>query len=165
MGDAVLVLVRIDDRLLHGQVITAWVPFLTADSLIVACDEAYENSLMRNFITSLGQDGLRVSVRRVRDACMDIKTEQLAGQRVILILSCLEDALKVYDGGIRFSSLNIGNLHHEISGRRLAPSVIINSDDEGILDKLEGLGVAIDIRDIPTRAAVPYRATQSDRVR
>lgn len=151
-----LLLVRIDDRLLHGQVITAWVPYLKADSLLVASDEVYNNSLMRDFITSLGHQGLRVSVKRVRDVCMDIRTGALAKERLIIILSSIEDAMRIYEDGVRFTSLNIGNIHHEIDGRKLSPSVIINREDERILERLRALGVTIDIRDLPTRAAVPF---------
>ncbi len=151
-----MLLVRIDDRLLHGQVITAWVPYLKADSLLVASDEVYNNSLMRDFITSLGHQGLRVSVKRVRDVCMDIRTGALAKERLIIILSSIEDAMRIYEDGVRFTSLNIGNIHHEIDGRKLSPSVIINREDERILERLRALGVTIDIRDLPTRAAVPF---------
>ncbi len=151
-----ILLVRIDDRLLHGQVMTAWVPYLKADSLLVASDEAYNNSLMRDFITSLGHKGLRVTVKRIKDVCMDLKAGSVDDERLIIILSNIEDAMKIYEAGVRFSSLNLGNIHHEIDGRRLSPSVIINRDDERILQRLRAMGVSIEIRDLPTRAAVPF---------
>lgn len=151
-----IILVRVDDRLLHGQIICAWVPFIKADSLVVASDEAAGDSLVSEIIESCGCKGLSVHVKKVTDAIDYITKNGSGAERVILIVGDLRDALRIYQEGFRFNSLNLGNIHHEDNGRKITPSVIINSEDEKIIKKLEESGVAIDIRDVPASSSVPY---------
>ena len=51
----------------------------------------------------------------------------------------LKDALRIYAGGIRFTALNIGNIHHE-NGRRITPYVIVDGADEDILRRFRQMG-------------------------
>lgn len=151
-----VILVRVDDRLLHGQIICAWVPFTKATSLIVASDEAASDSLVSEIIESCGCNGdLAVRVKSVPDTIMFAKTHD-DSERAILITGDLRDAMRVYEGGIRFSTLNLGNIHHEDDGRRITSSVIVNREDEALLERFEGLGVKIDIRDVPASAPATY---------
>lgn len=149
-----LTLVRVDDRLLHGQIICAWVPFVKADSLVVASDEAAGDTLISEIIESCGCKGLNVNVRKIDDAVKCVKRTEK--DRIILIVGNLADAMRVYEQGLRFTTLNLGNIHHEDSGRKITPSVIVNREDEEIIGKFRSLGVSIEIRDVPASSASPY---------
>ncbi len=151
-----VIFVRVDDRLLHGQIICSWVPYLKADSLIVCSDEAASDKLLSGIMSECSSDGLSVHVDRVDDAVRRMRQAQGNGARTILVVGALKDAIKVYDAGLAFSSLNIGNVHHEDRGRRITQSVILDSEDEAIIQRLADRGVKIDIRDVPTRPAVEY---------
>lgn len=144
--------VRVDDRLLHGQIICAWVPHVKADSLIVASDEAAGDSLVSEIMGACSCDGLSVDVCGV-DSVAD-RTNH--GRKAILILGSLSDAMRAYEGGVKFTALNIGNVHHEENGRRVAPSVILSAEDDLIIEKFISLGVAIDIRDVPAGTPAKY---------
>lgn len=152
--------VRVDDRLLHGQIICAWVPHVKADSLIVASDEAAGDSLVAEIMGACSCDSLKVEVYRLDGLAG--RTDH--GRKVILIFGSLADAMRAYSGGVKFAALNIGNVHHEVNGRKVAPSVILNVEDDEIIEKFIALGVAIDIRDVPTGSAAKYtpRKRQSD---
>ena len=160
-----IILVRVDDRLLHGQIICSWVPYLHADALLVASDEAASDSLTRDIISSCGCEGLDVVVKGVSEMVTDLKSDGLRSRRVILIVADLKDAVRVYDGGVSFKTLNIGNLHHRDNGRELSPSVIINSEDERILERFTALGVEIDIRAVPTGPSSKYAVKDKGDVR
>lgn len=149
-----LTLVRVDDRLLHGQIICAWVPFVKADSLVVASDEAAGDTLISEIIESCGCKGLSVNVRKIDDAVKCVKRTEK--ERIILIVGNLADAMRVYDQGLRFTTLNLGNIHHEDSGRKITPSVIVNREDEEIIGRFKSLGVSIEIRDVPASSSSPY---------
>lgn len=149
-----LTLVRVDDRLLHGQIICAWVPFVKADSLVVASDEAAGDTLISEIIESCGCKGLNVNVRKIDDAVKCVKRTEK--DRIILIVGNLADAMRVYEQGLRFTTLNLGNIHHEDSGRKITPSVIVNREDEEIIGKFRSLGVSIEIRDVPASSSSPY---------
>lgn len=150
-------LVRVDDRLLHGQTLYAWVPFLKADAVVIASDDLDRDAVLRAVRYVLTGMELRVIVKNVDDAVKEIHTEGLADSRVMLVVSDLRDAMRLYKGQVTFRSLNIGNIHHMARGRKVSRSVILNSQDEEIIEEFERLGVAIDIREIPTSSPVPYQ--------
>lgn len=152
-----VILVRVDDRLLHGQIICSWVPHIKADALVVASDEAARDSLVSEIISSCGHKGLSVCVKSIKDAVAHVNSGE-CGVRVILIVGGLLDAMAVYEEGFRFETLNLGNIHHEEDGREVTPSIIINREDEEIIRRFESLGVRMDIRDVPASAPARHGA-------
>ncbi|MBI5344048.1 MAG: PTS sugar transporter subunit IIB [Deltaproteobacteria bacterium] len=149
-------LVRVDDRLLHGQIICAWVPYMKADSIIVASDEAAGDSLVRDIMRACGHKGLRVEVRGIADIIHDLSSGAPDGRRAILIVATLKEAMRIYEEGLKFKTLNVGNVHHDADGRVIAPSVVLDREDEAILEKFAGFGVAVDIRDVPVSSPAGY---------
>lgn len=157
-------LVRVDDRLLHGQIICSWVPFVDADVLIVASDEAAADRDLKDIMGSCAHPGLRVEVKKVDEIAGELASSGTAEGNVILILADLKDALRVYEQGVRFKTLNIGNLHHDSNGREITPSVIIDDKDEEILERLVADGVGIDIRNVPASKPAAYSPRKEEGV-
>ncbi|MBI5587279.1 MAG: PTS sugar transporter subunit IIB [Deltaproteobacteria bacterium] len=153
-----LTLVRVDDRLLHGQIICAWVPFVKADSLIVASDEAAGDSLISEIIESCGCKGLNVCVKKIADAVRCVSGAEK--ERIILIVGNLADAMRVYEKGLKFSKLNLGNIHHDDNGKKITPSVTVNPEDEEIIGRFTEMGVSVEIRDVPASSSSPYHESK-----
>lgn len=151
-----ITLIRVDDRLLHGQIVCTWVPFVRANALIVASDEAASDSLVRDIMASCGYEGLSVAVESIDEVVRHISSGGDGDSRTILVVGGLKDAMRIYEAGMKFETLNIGNIHHGDNGRTLSPSVIIDCEDEAIIERFERMGVRIDIRDVPTSVAVVY---------
>ncbi|MBI5287190.1 MAG: PTS sugar transporter subunit IIB [Deltaproteobacteria bacterium] len=144
-----LVLVRVDDRLLHGQVMETWVPFCKATCVIVANEEASRDRIQRIALESCATEGVAVKVRGLKGLAEDINSGGLAMERIVILVSTLQDAMKVYSEGLRFSSINIGNLHHNGKTRRITPSVYLDKEDEEIVLRFKGLGIEVDVRAVP----------------
>ncbi len=151
-----ILLTRVDDRLLHGQVLGAWVPFIKADLLLVASDDAAADSFKSAVMRACGDCDLEVDVRGIDDATKAILNGEYDLPRVVLVLGDLKDAMRLYEKGFQFPSINIGNIHHSSDGRKLCMSVSVDALDDDILEKLSANGVKIDIRDLPTRPPTKY---------
>ena len=149
-------LVRVDDRLLHGQVLRAWVPSTEADLLVVASDEAASDAFRTSVMKACSEEGLRVFVRKVDDVAGESRGGAFETHRVIIIVKDLSDAMRLTKSGVEFSSLNIGNLHHTGGGRALTKTVIVDEADEKLIEDFENMGVEIDIRDTPAMSPVKY---------
>lgn len=147
--------------MLHGQIICAWVPFYHADLLIVASDNAASDTLLKGILLSCARNGLGVEVLKIAEATTELLGDLHNDDRVILVVGNLADALRLFEGGVTFKSLNLGNIHHsgEASGRALTESVTVDAEDESMLARLAGMGVEIEIRDVPTTESVPYSST------
>ncbi len=155
-------LVRVDDRLLHGQIVCAWAPHMGADYLVVASDEAAGDSLTRDIIASCSHKDLAVEVKKIDEVVGGCAANDDETHKGILVVGNLPDAMRVYESGVEFDTLNIGNVHHDDGGRSLTPSVILNTDDDEIIEKFIELGVSIDIRNVPSSSPLEYRARGAD---
>jgi len=159
-----IVLVRVDDRLLHGQIICSWVPHLKADALIVASDDAVKDVMTNQIMKACACGELSVTVLSVDEAIGRARRCAESGdERAIVILGDIKDALRLYKGGVRFNSLNLGNVHHESGGRVFSSSVALNLEDEACIGELEAGGVEIDIRDVPGRSPANYNHRTEER--
>ncbi|HHL39029.1 MAG TPA: PTS mannose/fructose/sorbose transporter subunit IIB [Deltaproteobacteria bacterium] len=151
-----LKLIRVDDRLIHGQVVAAWVPFVKADVVIVASDEAAADSFQCTVLRSCAHKGLAVIVTTIRGAVEAVNSGTFRDSNLMVVTACLRDAMRLYDSGLRFSTLNIGNIHHDGDAREVTESVRITVEEEHILERFEGLGVRVDIRDVPSRPSKSF---------
>ncbi len=151
-----MLLVRVDDKLLHGQVLGAWAPSLGAKLLIVASDEVATDSLRSAVMRACAEQDLDVVVSPVDDVADAIVSGALDASQAILVVSAISEAYRLYEQGLRFNKLNIGNVHHKEDGRKICLSVILDPEDEDLIERFEEAGVEIDIRDLPTREPVEY---------
>ena len=145
------VLVRVDDRLVHGQITTSWVPYMKAEKILVASDEVAGDPLRRGAIGCCAYSGLAIVIKNVEESVLVAGSEDFIESRTILLISELADAMRLYTGGMEFKSLNVGNIYHGTGECRvITPSICIDGNDEEILERFLDLGVEIDLRDVPS---------------
>ncbi|MBI3753805.1 MAG: PTS sugar transporter subunit IIB [Deltaproteobacteria bacterium] len=152
-----IVLVRVDDRMVHGQIMEAWAPFCMATSIIVASDEAKKDRIRKIAIESCSSKALAIKVEGIEEALRDVTSEDMNKERVIIIFSTLKELLQACNKGFRVSHVNIGNMHHyNGKGRMITQSVYIDEEDEVILRSLLKLGIELDIRAVPSDKRIAY---------
>lgn len=150
-----ILLVRVDDRLLHGQIMAKWVPHMGGNTILVASDETSGDPVACSFIEACSEEELEVYVRSVKgsvDFVGDLNLKD-GDRRIIFVVSSIEDARRAYDYGLTFDSLNIGNIHHCGKGngcREISTSVTLDSNDDAIIEEFCTLGVRVYIQDLPT---------------
>lgn len=148
---------RVDDRLIHGQTMCAWVPYVDATSLVVASDDVAADKVKSSIMTSCCCDEIDVCVKSVDELLDDPNKECLQGERVLLIVGDIKDAMRLYEGGVKFETLNIGNLHYKEETKQVSRTVSFDKEDEAIISDLSGAGVNIDIREVPDSEPVEFK--------
>lgn len=144
-----ITLVRVDDRLVHGQVITCWVPTTGADVIVVASDKAASSEIWRAAIACCATDGLAVFVETVEAAVGLVGGEAMAPRRVIVITGSIADALRLKRLGLAYGSLNVGNVHASDGCVDKTPSVCLGPADLDALAGLDALGVSVEYAAVP----------------
>ncbi len=151
------VLFRVDERLIHGQVVVGWGRRLDPKQIIVVSDsishEPNEQDIYRT--------GLPASIEAVfwslDEAIEGLSTVLSSGQSVIVLTEDLETMLSLANGGVPIAEVNVGGLYADQGRTRLLPYVWFGAEDERQLCELEALGVRVIAQDLPTAAPVRLR--------
>ncbi len=145
-----VVLVRVDDRLIHGQILESWVPFYGATMLIVASDRAVGNLIQCTAMRLAVPESIDLLVEGVDQLAHEMKQGQILGDRVILLVESVHDALRICQKGWIFSRLNLGNQRSCEDGVRISDSVVLDSTAMEELEKLYEFGVEITVQSVPS---------------
>ena len=144
-------LVRVDNRLLHGQILETWIPRLRIDEVVVADDEAASSSLARAAMTLCVPPGLPVRVVAVGEVPW---TELAASSRRTLVLVReIASLSKARASGLSPSlarTVNVGNVHFGPSRRPVTPSVFLAPSELEDLRDLSRAGFELEVRAIPS---------------
>ena len=150
-----VILARIDDRLIHGQVVEGWVNFLKATCIMVADDRVAANPLQRSIMEISAPEGLKVIIGTVADICDRLRSPSPEGERAIVLFSNPADVLRALQAGLDCAAVNLGGLHF-VPGKRKIMDVC--AVDDADLDALNGIlqrGVRVDVQTVPTEKPQP----------
>jgi len=144
-----LLLIRVDDRLLHGQVTQGWGSVLNPDRFVVANDEVAGDEWEREMYELSAPEGGVVSVVTIAETGERIREWIEAGEDILLLIENPSDALDLYRSGLTFDELNMGGLHHRNGRKRILPYICLDRDDIEALTALRDHGVAVECADVP----------------
>ena len=145
-----LSLVRIDDRLIHGQLVLGWARVLKADRIVVANDRIAANEWERRLYAASVPPHVGVSFAPVEHA----GRASSEGQSVVLLFESVADLHRAFQSGARFEEVNVGGLHYREGTSEVLPYVYLSEEDRAVLKGLAEGGVRLIARDIPGNPAV-----------
>jgi len=143
-----ILLTRIDNRLVHGQVGVTWVNHLGANLIVVANDEVSEDEVQQDLMEMVvpGSIGIRFfSIQTTIDVIHNAADEQ----HIFLVVKTPQDVLRLVEGGVPIEKVNIGNMHFSQGKTQLFSTVSVDEDDKRALRKLRDLGVKLEVRRVP----------------
>ena len=141
--------VRIDNRLIHGQVIETWIPYTRAKHLLVVNDEFADDVLRQQIATLAVPDRISVDFIHVSEI-VDFARNNPMPETLIIVADC-EDAKRIHDEGFMFESINIGNLHYSPGKKQLCDHIAISNDDEECLKFFANEEITLDFRCVPNQ--------------
>lgn len=147
-----IVLTRIDNRLIHGQVATQWSGVLGINLLLVANDEVAGNQMRQGLMNMAAPSYAQTRFFTIQKT-IDIIHKASASQKIFIICETPQDVLKLVEGGVPIKKVNIGNMHMAEGKRQVATSVAVDDSDVAAFKKLQELGVELEIKRVPDTAA------------
>ncbi len=142
-------LVRIDDRLIHGQVCVAWGTCLLIDRIVLVNDDVAHTEWKRSLYTEADAMGAAISVFDVEGFGRELAAGAWQGEKVIVVVGTPLDARLLLEHGLAVKSVNIGGMHHSEGKREVLPYVYVDDDDRRELLAIAAGGVALEARDVP----------------
>jgi mannose/fructose/N-acetylgalactosamine-specific phosphotransferase system component IIB len=140
--------VRIDSRLIHGQVVEAWLPVLKVGRVVVADDEASESPLMRAAMGLAVPPGIEVDISRLDD--VPFAQLEKDNVRTLVLVRDIPALLRARSRGLAARRVNLGNIHHGPGRRPVSASVYLTADELQQLRALDGSGVELEVRGVPS---------------
>lgn len=150
-----LVLVRIDERLIHGQVVAVWLRALGADRIVIVDDPTARDEFLREVLVLAAPPGVPVEVLDVADGARRC-TELAAGpDRTIVLLRSPKAALALRQAGVPLDVLNLGGLGAGPGRSRLYKTISASRDELADLRALEALGTRVEIQIVADDRPIP----------
>jgi len=148
--------VRVDDRLLHGQVVVGWGQTLGVAPLLLVSDRVAKDDELSLTFRRLIPEELRGDIVPVTDAAERWVRGEFKNTRVMLVIETPVDALKMVRLGAPMKVLTLGGLHFREGREEFLPYVFLSDWDRTTLQELRALGVRIQCQDLPTSKPIPY---------
>lgn len=144
-----ILLTRIDNRLIHGQVATQWSSYLGANLLLVANDKVAGDPMRQGLMDMAAPAGAQTRYFTI-EKTINIIGKAADRQLIFIICENPQDVLKLVEGGVPIKKVNIGNMHMAEGKRQVAGVVAVDDADIAAFKKLQELGVELEIQKVPT---------------
>jgi mannose/fructose/N-acetylgalactosamine-specific phosphotransferase system component IIB len=151
------ILIRVDNRLVHGQILEAWVPFLKAVSIIVVNDEVAGDLFRESVIRMVVPSYIELYVFDVEEFSKSCSYENWKFGRSIVLFDTIGDALSAYTQGFAYDRINIGNVHDGEGKCCVSSSIFLDRKEAEALRTLVDSGVTVEIQCIPSDRPVDFR--------
>lgn len=148
-----IVLTRIDDRLLHGQVVVSWIPFSKADEVVIVDDEYSKDEFMSQIIKNAAPNNIDVKVLSTEEASSYLKSDD-NGSRILILSRYIENVDELIKSNVAIDSLNVGGLGSGKGRERCLNSIHLNRDEINLLKNMEKRGIKVELKTLPKDRAV-----------
>lgn len=132
---------RVDDRLIHGQVAMTWSKQLRVQGIMVANDDAAQDPTQKMALQMAVPSGIRVLIKPVDEIIRMLNYPRAADMRILVLTRTIKDALKIQKNVGKIDFLNIGNVGRfdgiDASEKKvLTPTIMLTQDEILALKRL-----------------------------
>ena len=147
-----VILTRIDDRLLHGQVAFAWTKSLGVDAILVANDNAATDPITTMAIKMAAPNGVKLAIKTVKEGIELLNNPKSEKVKIFVVVKNTEDAALIAKEGKGINLVNVGGIKKQEGKRMLTKAVFVDDKDITNLRSIEELGIEVEVRQVPTDA-------------
>lgn len=149
-----IVNVRIDARLIHGQVANLWTSYLNITRIMVVDETAAHNDIDKAGLRLACPAGVKLSVLTPGKAAINIKEGRYDSQRVLLVARNPQSILQLLEFGVDLSEVNVGNMPKTEMTRQLRKTVHATENDVAILKQISAKGIRLTAQLVPNEEKI-----------
>jgi fructoselysine/glucoselysine PTS system EIIB component len=150
-----LKLVRIDDRLVHGQVAFTWTPALGIDCIIVANDRSAADEFLKMTMGLAKPAGVRLLIKSLKDVPACINDPKNKQSQVLVLIDSVKDAHALCAVLPEIRSVNFGGLRAKTGSKPISKAIALTDQDIALVRELLQQGIELEIRQVPTDKKQP----------
>jgi PTS system mannose-specific IIB component len=144
-----ITLMRVDDRLIHGQVVEGWIPFLKVDLVIVVSDAAASDEIQTALMKMALPPSVGLLVLPVAEAAASLNSPKLASRSALVLVPGPAEALALVEKGVTLDRINVGGLHYTVGKVQLGRALFLDEKDRLALRALAAKGIRLEGRALP----------------
>jgi mannose/fructose/N-acetylgalactosamine-specific phosphotransferase system component IIB len=144
-----IVLTRIDDRLIHGQITEGWTRALRTEYIVVVSDEVAHSDWEKELCLAALPSHIEGIVISIDDAPKIINELASDLRNSYVLFESPHDAYRAFEKGARIEEINVGGMHSSKNKREILDYIFVDEDDAAHLKALHDSGVKLDFRDMP----------------
>ena len=149
-----LVMIRIDDRLIHGQVVVGWGSVLNPDRILLSSDEVAAVEWQRTIYLSAVPDHLHASVLTLDDTVKALTSNEFGDEKVLLLVDSPKSIIYLVENGVEITEVNVGGMHFKPGKNQISPFIFVDEEDIANFKILCEKDIKLEGRDVPTRSPV-----------
>ncbi len=153
-------LLRVDERLLHGQVAVTWISEISPDSILIANDEIMENEMAKMALRMVKPNGVNLAIRDIEGGAAVLNDPRAKNLKIFVIVKTMKDALRLIEKTDCIHKVNIGGVKKKEGGKLVAAAVYLNDEDLDTLQQLSSL-VETEFKMIPSDKATSAKEVLS----
>ena len=142
--------VRIDGRLIHGQVANLWTTKLNISRIMVVDDEVADNAIEKSGLKLATPSGVKLSVLPVEKAAANIVAGKYDSQRLLIVARRPDRLLKLVEAGVKLEEINVGNMSQTPETRAITKSINVVDADVEAFEALKSKGVRLVSQMVPS---------------
>ena len=155
-GKENIVNVRIDERLIHGQVAGIWAPSLHTQRIIVINDEAAADSLQKSSLRMAAPTSMRLSVLPVESAAKNIRSGKYGKQRLFLVFKNPTDVLRYLKAGGKLTHVNVGNMSYKEGSKDITKSIQVLEEEIDVFESIAAMDINVTAQLVPNDPVVDF---------
>lgn len=152
-----ILLLRVDHRLLHGQVAFSWIQNLGADCILIANDSVVNDELRKTTMKLAKPQEVKLVIKNIEDSIQALKSSVTDKYKLFIVVESVEDAYKIASEVDNIKQINLGGVKARENSRNISKAVNLLKEEENLLKELQSLGIEIEIRQVANDNKVLYR--------
>jgi mannose/fructose/N-acetylgalactosamine-specific phosphotransferase system component IIB len=151
-----IVLFRVDERLIHGQVVVGWGERLHMDRIIVVDDDLSASAWEQELYCLGVPPSVDTAFTSVGEARRDFSLWQEETRRIIILVRDLATLSRLSEGDLlENEQINLGGIHSAPGRERVLPYLFLSADERQVLQRIARSGAEVSARDLPGSRSVP----------
>ncbi|OOF81319.1 PTS mannose/fructose/sorbose transporter subunit IIB [Rodentibacter ratti] len=139
---------RIDDRLIHGQVVTTWVNLFKVEQIVVLNDKLASDQTQKNILAMAAPQGIKVVVLTIEKFAEIYRTKGLSRRTMLLFTNSI-DVLSTVNAGVPINELNVGGMRFQEGRTQLTKALSVTNEERSAFQQLLDKGVTVTIQMVP----------------
>lgn len=150
-------LLRVDHRLLHGQVAFSWSQELGVNCILIANDEVPTNDLRKTTMKLAKPQGTKLVIKNIKDSIKSLQSGVTDKYRLFIVVESVKDAFALASAFSEIKHINLGGTKPADGTKQISKAINVTDEDEKLLDTLVENGCEVEIRQVPNDKLIMYK--------